>query len=174
MCCNVFTFQHETIFPMCTSGKDVGDTILYFGCRKRNEDYLYHEELEQYVQSGSLTLHTAFSREQPQKVYVTHLLENNKEEIWRVIGEQNGHIYICGSVTICPSLSAKKIHFLNSHFSNFHFFVFFFRDARNMARDVHNILLKVVMERGNMSELDAMDYIKKMDSQKRYSSDVWS
>lgn len=43
-----------------------------------------------------------------------------------------------------------------------------------MARDVHNILLKVVMERGNMSELDAMDYIKKMDVQKRYSSDVWS
>lgn len=43
-----------------------------------------------------------------------------------------------------------------------------------MARDVHNILLKVVMERGNMSELDAANYIKKMDSQKRYSSDVWS
>jgi NADPH-ferrihemoprotein reductase len=43
-----------------------------------------------------------------------------------------------------------------------------------MARDVHNILLKVVMERGNMSELAAMDYIKKMESQKRYSTDVWS
>uniref|UniRef100_A0A348G635 NADPH--cytochrome P450 reductase n=1 Tax=Odontomachus monticola TaxID=613454 RepID=A0A348G635_ODOMO len=124
-------------------GKEVGDTILYFGCRKSKEDYLYQEELAQYAQSGSLKLHTAFSREQPEKVYVTHLLEKNKEEIWRVIGEQNGHIYICG-------------------------------DARNMARDVHNILLKVVMERGNMSELDAMDYIKKMDSQKRYSSDVWS
>lgn len=47
-------------------------------------------------------------------------------------------------------------------------------DAKNMARDVHNILLKVVMEKGKMSELDAADYIKKMDSQKRYSSDVWS
>lgn len=51
---------------------------------------------------------------------------------------------------------------------------FFFRDARNMARDVHNILLKVVMERGNMTELNAANYIKKMDMQKRYSSDVWS
>lgn len=48
------------------------------------------------------------------------------------------------------------------------------RDARNMARDVHNILLKVVMEHGNMSELDAANYIKKLESQKRYSSDVWS
>lgn len=51
---------------------------------------------------------------------------------------------------------------------------FIFSDAKNMARDVHNILLKVVMEKGKMSELDAANYIKKMDSQKRYSSDVWS
>lgn len=123
--------------------KEVGDTILYFGCRKSQEDYLYREELEQYVKDGTLILHTAFSREQEHKVYVTHLLEKNKEELWRVIGEQNGHIYVCG-------------------------------DARNMARDVHNILLKVVMDRGNMSELDAANYIKKMESQKRYSSDVWS
>lgn len=43
-----------------------------------------------------------------------------------------------------------------------------------MARDVHNILLKVVKELGNMSELDAVDYVKKMESQKRYSTDVWS
>lgn len=49
-----------------------------------------------------------------------------------------------------------------------------FSDARNMARDVHNILLKVIMKKGNMTELQAADYIKKMDSQKRYSSDVWS
>lgn len=43
-----------------------------------------------------------------------------------------------------------------------------------MARDVHNILLKVVQEKGNMTEMEAADYIKKMDSQKRYSTDVWS
>lgn len=53
-------------------------------------------------------------------------------------------------------------------------FFFCVSDAKNMARDVHNILLKVVMEKGNMSEHDASNYIKKMDSQKRYSSDVWS
>lgn len=43
-----------------------------------------------------------------------------------------------------------------------------------MARDVHNILLKVVQEKGKMTEMEATNYIKKMDSQKRYSSDVWS
>lgn len=43
-----------------------------------------------------------------------------------------------------------------------------------MAKDVHNIVLKVVQEKGNMTEKDAATYIKKMESQKRYSSDVWS
>ncbi|XP_043272272.1 NADPH--cytochrome P450 reductase isoform X2 [Venturia canescens] len=124
-------------------GKEVGDTILYFGCRKRDEDYLYKEELEEFEKNGTLKLHVAFSREQANKVYVTHLLEQNKDEIWDVIGPKNGHVYICG-------------------------------DARNMARDVHNILLKVVMEKGKMSELEAVAYVKKMDTQKRYSTDVWS
>ncbi|XP_044585707.1 NADPH--cytochrome P450 reductase isoform X1 [Cotesia glomerata] len=124
-------------------GEEVGDTILYFGCRKSKEDFLYQNELEGYVKSGTLTLHTAFSREQEKKVYVTHLLEKNKDEIWDVIGAKHGHVYICG-------------------------------DARNMARDVHNILLKVVQEKGKMTELQAADYIKKMETQKRYSTDVWS
>jgi len=74
----------------------VGDTILYFGCRRRDEDFLYDEELNNYVKKGSLTLHVAFSREQKEKVYVTHLLAQHSDEIWKVIGENNGHLYVCG------------------------------------------------------------------------------
>jgi len=47
-------------------------------------------------------------------------------------------------------------------------------DARNMARDVHNIVLKVVQEKGSMTESEALAYVKKMEAQKRYSADVWS
>lgn len=50
----------------------------------------------------------------------------------------------------------------------------FFRDARNMARDVHNFVLKVIIEKGNMTEQQAVAYLKKMEAQKRYSADVWS
>lgn len=79
--------------------KPVGDTILYFGCRKKAEDYLYREELENYVESKAITkLYLAFSRDQPEKVYVTHLLRQNMKETWDVINEQNGHVYICGYV----------------------------------------------------------------------------
>ena len=38
---------------------------MFFGCRRRDEDYIYEDELRQYQQDGTLTqLHTAFSREQ--------------------------------------------------------------------------------------------------------------
>ena len=43
-----------------------------------------------------------------------------------------------------------------------------------MARDVHNIIIKVIQEKGSMDEAQAISYIKKMEAQKRYSADVWS
>lgn len=49
-----------------------------------------------------------------------------------------------------------------------------YRDARTMARDVNDIVRKVLIEKGNMDEQQAQAYLKKMEAQKRYSSDVWS
>ncbi|XP_067639109.1 NADPH--cytochrome P450 reductase isoform X2 [Eurosta solidaginis] len=124
-------------------GKTVGESILYFGCRKKSEDYIYEEELEEFIKKGTLTLKIAFSRDQKEKIYVTHLIEKDADLIWNVLGEKNGHFYICG-------------------------------DAKNMAVDVRNILVKILMTKGGMSEADAVQYIKKMEAQKRYSADVWS
>lgn len=41
-----------------------GPAVLYFGCRRRDQDYLYSELLEEWNAGGVITLHTAFSREQ--------------------------------------------------------------------------------------------------------------
>lgn len=42
---------------------------MYFGCRYKNEDYIYQEELEEAEKKGVLTqLNIAFSRDQEQKV----------------------------------------------------------------------------------------------------------
>ncbi|KAK9962609.1 hypothetical protein ABG768_007966 [Culter alburnus] len=125
-------------------GKDVGETVLYFGCRHKNEDFLYQEELEKFEKTGVLTtLNVAFSRDQAQKVYVQHLLKNSKETVWKLIHTDNAHIYICG-------------------------------DARNMARDVQNAFYEIAEELGGMSRTQAVDYIKKLMTKGRYSQDVWS
>lgn len=43
-----------------------------------------------------------------------------------------------------------------------------------MARDVHDLVLKVIIEKGGLTEQQAVAYLKKMEAQKRYSADVWS
>ncbi|KRX70266.1 NADPH--cytochrome P450 reductase [Trichinella sp. T6] len=78
------------------TGREVGPMILYFGCRKRKEDYLYGQELEAWLKDGTLSeLHVAFSRDQPRKVYVQHLMLERKQSIWSLL--QNGaFFYVCG------------------------------------------------------------------------------
>lgn len=54
-------------------GKEVGETVMYFGCRHKNEDYLYQEELEAAETNAAVTqLNVAFSRDQDHKVESTH------------------------------------------------------------------------------------------------------
>jgi NADPH-ferrihemoprotein reductase len=78
------------------SGKEVGQSVLYYGCRRSDQDYLYKNELESWLADGTLNeLHVAFSRQQTEKVYVQHLLRQNKESTWKLL-QQGGHIYVCG------------------------------------------------------------------------------
>ncbi len=64
-------------------------------------DYLYQTDLENFVQDKTLTnLRTAFSRDQPQKVYVQYLLEQDGRDIFRDLYEGNGHLYVCGGTAM--------------------------------------------------------------------------
>lgn len=79
--------------------KIVGSNTLYFGCKKRNLDYLYQEELEAMQQEKLLdNLYLAFSRETKPKVYVQHLLTQNAQETWELVDSKGASIYVCGGV----------------------------------------------------------------------------
>ena len=41
----------------------LGAAMLFFGCRRRDQDYLYGGLLQGWAEAGVLELHTAFSRE---------------------------------------------------------------------------------------------------------------
>lgn len=47
-------------------------------------------------------------------------------------------------------------------------------DAKNMARDVHDIVIDICHRHGEMSLSEAQQYVKRLETQRRYSSDVWS
>lgn len=137
-------FLHEIQHLRAKEGLVTDDVILYYGCRNKEEDYLYREELETMHKDGTISqLRLAFSRDQTEKIYVTHLLEQNRDETWDIIGNRNGYVYVCG-------------------------------EARNMARNVLQIIKNIIMENLKVDAKGAETYFKKMESEKRYKADVWS
>ena len=83
-----------------TGAQRTGHVRLYFGCRREGEDYLYREELESYVKSGTLSsLRLAFSRAQAAKVYVQHHVRDDGKELWEMM-QRGAHIYLCGGTSM--------------------------------------------------------------------------
>jgi len=82
-------------------GEEVGETVLFFGCRRRDEDFLYENEFAELFATlgGDGKLITAFSREQSQKVYVQHKIHENGSHLWHLIHDLGGYFYVCGYVS---------------------------------------------------------------------------
>lgn len=130
-----------------------GETWLFFGCRHRDQDYLFREELEGFVSSGALShLKVCFSRDDPKEEteeatnskaqYVQHNLLLYSQQITDILLKQNGSIYVCG-------------------------------DAKNMAKDVNDTLTEMIKTELQVEQLDAMKRLAGLREEKRYLQDVW-
>ncbi|MDF1751827.1 MAG: sulfite reductase subunit alpha [Verrucomicrobiales bacterium] len=74
-----------------------GGNWLFFGNPHESTDWLYREEFESMQECGVLTHYsTAWSRDQEIKVYVQDRIRESGEELWKWIGEQGAHFYVCG------------------------------------------------------------------------------
>eukprot|EP00040_Diaphanoeca_grandis_P036139 m.229289 g.229289 ORF g.229289 m.229289 type:complete len:700 (-) comp33557_c6_seq1:881-2980(-) len=126
------------------NGKLVGDSVLFYGCQKRAQHFLYEEELLGYSKDGVISdLHLAFSRDGNKKVYVQHKLEEHGAAIYDLLKEKKGHVYVCG-------------------------------DAKNMAREVNEGIINLGVKHGGLSHQSATNWVKMLRANRRYSEDVWS
>ncbi|KAL8782665.1 MAG: hypothetical protein Q9213_005204 [Squamulea squamosa] len=126
------------------AGETVGKTLLFYGCRKPSEDFLYRDEWETYKQAlgDSFELFTAFSRETDRKVYVQHRLSEQAALVDELL-QKKGNFYVCG-------------------------------DASNMAREVSIVLGQIISNQRGFSAEKGEEVVKSMRSSNQYQEDVWS
>nr|XP_046226981.1 methionine synthase reductase isoform X2 [Scatophagus argus] len=131
-----------------------GETWLFFGCRHRDRDYLFREDLEGFVSSGTLShLKVCFSRDDQEEEeaatisrtrcrYVQHNLLLNSRHVTDILLRQSGRLYVCG-------------------------------DAKNMAKDVNDTLMEMIKTELQVDQLEAMKKLAQLREEKRYLQDIW-
>ena len=73
-----------------------GKSWLFFGERNYTNDFLYQLEWQDYLASGNLSkIDVAFSRDQPEKIYVQRRLWQQRNELQKWIAD-GAHLYVCG------------------------------------------------------------------------------
>ncbi|EAQ85241.1 hypothetical protein CHGG_09255 [Chaetomium globosum CBS 148.51] len=88
-------------------GKDIGAILLYLGSRHQREEYLYGEEWEAYMDAGVITLlGAAFSRDQPQKIYIQDRMRQTIADIVQAYIKDEGSFYLCGPTWPVPDVTA--------------------------------------------------------------------
>jgi sulfite reductase (NADPH) flavoprotein alpha-component len=74
-----------------------GKNWLFFGDQHFSTDFLYQTEIQDWFRTGVLTrINTAFSRDQDQKVYVQHRMQQQAAGLFEWI-ESGAYIYLCGA-----------------------------------------------------------------------------
>jgi sulfite reductase (NADPH) flavoprotein alpha-component len=76
-----------------------GDNWLFFGDQREKLDFLYRDQFHAMQKDGVLTrLDTAFSRDQPHKVYVQDRMREHAADLFKWL-ERGAYFYVCGDVT---------------------------------------------------------------------------
>jgi len=121
-----------------------GRSWLFFGDRRRATDFLYGDELEEFVTSGTLTrLDLAFSRDRADgsKEYVQQRMRQHGAELFGWLSD-GAYVYVCG-------------------------------DEKRMAKDVDAALRDIVAVCGAMDAAAAHAYVNDLIKTHRYVRDVY-
>lgn len=74
-----------------------GKNWLFFGEQHFITDFLYQAEIQSWLETGALTkVETAFSRDQPEKIYVQDKMLQQGHEFYQWL-DAGSHVYVCGA-----------------------------------------------------------------------------
>ncbi|XP_056146865.1 NADPH-dependent diflavin oxidoreductase 1 [Lampris incognitus] len=94
--------------------------VLFFGCRSESKDFYFRSEWDEMVQAGKLTLFTAFSRDQVDKIYVQRRVKEQAKLLWDLIANHSAVFFIAGNskqmpASVCDAL--KEVFQQEGHLS---------------------------------------------------------
>ncbi|KAI5458944.1 hypothetical protein BGZ63DRAFT_361908 [Mariannaea sp. PMI_226] len=124
-------------------GKPIGRMILFFGCRRPEEDYLYNQELAETAASlgDLLQIVTAFSRvEGMPKKYVQDCIGDMKRDVCDLL-ENGANLYICGRAS--------------------------------MAREVGKVVEAAIKEQKSWTDGEARSWAEAAKKGNKWLEDVW-
>lgn len=129
---------------MLQIGKEVGEMVLFFGCRRAREDYIYREELEGFGRElgGRLRIVTAFSREEgTPRAYVQDRVRELGADVVRLVLEGGASVYMCGRAS--------------------------------MAREVGGVVGELVGKEKGWGQEQIKEWTERMKRNRTWQEDVW-
>lgn len=119
-----------------------GKNWLFFGEQSRRDSYFYQEEWATLIQKGILhRMDTAFSRDQPHKIYVQDRMLENGAELFRWL-QEGAHFYVCGDASrMARDVDAALHKIVAQHGGlgpdNAQAYVASLKEAKRYCRDVY-------------------------------------
>ncbi|CUM48070.1 NADPH-dependent diflavin oxidoreductase 1 [Debaryomyces fabryi] len=119
------------------------DLYLFYGCRSKENDYLFGDLWDSLKSQNKLSIYPCFSRDLDSKVkYVQHKIYEQHELVGDLILNQNAILFICGS-------------------------------SGAMPREVRITLVEILVKFGKMKNIEADDYLMNMENTGRYLQETW-
>jgi sulfite reductase (NADPH) flavoprotein alpha-component len=84
---------------------------LFFGERSSKHDFYYQKDWDPLITSGELQIDCAFSRDQPEKIYVQHRMLEKSRTIWEWLSE-GAYLFVCGDASQMAKDVDKTLHMI--------------------------------------------------------------
>ena len=107
----------SALLDKSTMDEDLSNCILFFGCRNKEKDYHCRNDFEYLSDKRHLQLFCAFSRDQEHKIYVQHLIYEQKQLCWEFLSK-GGNIYLAGNSKNMPNCVREEFVNLVKEFAN--------------------------------------------------------
>ncbi|XP_078410153.1 nitric oxide synthase 1 [Cetorhinus maximus] len=143
------SFWQQRLYDTGHKGVKSCPMTLVFGCRQSKIDHIYREETIQVKSKGVFKeLYTAYSREptKPKKYVQDVLREQLSDQIFKLLQEQGGHLYVCGDVTMAGDVLKTIQHIFKQHgqisLEDAGVFISKLRDENRYHEDIFGVTLR--------------------------------